>query len=47
MWVVYASKDCHDTELYRNECENNAKEFAESVRFCEKLSGYEVLIREE
>ena len=47
MYVVYASKDYHDTELYRNECEKNAKEFAESVRFCEGLSGYDVIIREE
>jgi hypothetical protein len=47
MWVVYASKDYKETELARKTTKKEAEAFKCCIEGCEKLSGYEVIIREE
>jgi len=47
MWVIYASKDWKETELAREATQKEAEQFKSCIEGCEKLSGYEVLIREE
>jgi hypothetical protein len=47
MWVVYACKDWKDTELARKKTKKEAEAFKSCIEGCEKLAGYEVIIREE
>ena len=46
MWVVYACKDWKDTELARKKTKKEAEAFKLCVEGCEKLAGYEVIIKE-
>jgi hypothetical protein len=47
MWVVYASKDYKETELARRATKKEAENLKACIEGCEKLAGYEVIIREE
>jgi hypothetical protein len=47
MWIVYASKDYKETELARKATKKEAETFKCCIEGCEKLAGYEVIIREE
>ena len=47
MWVVYACKDWKETELARKKTMKEAVVFKLCIEGCEKLAGYEVIIREE
>jgi len=47
MWVVYASRDYKETELARKATKKEAEAFKLCIDGCEKLAGYEVIIREE
>jgi hypothetical protein len=47
MWVIYASKDWKETELARKATKKEAENLKACIEGCEKLSGYDVIIREE
>jgi hypothetical protein len=47
MWVIYASKDYKETELARKATKKEAENLKACIEGCEKLAGYEVIIREE
>jgi hypothetical protein len=47
MWVIYASRDYKETELARKATKKEAEAFKLCIEGCEKLAGYEVIIREE
>jgi hypothetical protein len=47
MWIILASRDYKETELARKATKKEAEAFKLCIEGCEKLAGYEVIIREE
>ena len=47
MWVVYLTKDFKEKELVRKEKKTDAIQFKLCHEGCYKLSGYDIIIREE